>query len=187
MPWAKNGLIRQGENLLAIGAKGVGVGDSTASHGTRKNRITNNGNRLGKSMNKIRDSAHGMPASPPCINAKLADLEMLAGFERNCAIERFPRANPRRSPCFFQQSIQVKNMIGVNMRDKNLCDVEPLRLRKIQHGLTIAPCVEKCRIARGGIPHDVGRDGHVVKFGLETCQTIQIRNWRGLIARMRDG
>ena len=74
----------------------------------------------------------------------------------------------------FDQAIQIKNMVGVNVGDENLFHLEPVACREIQHRLTIGPSVKNRRLFRRGIPYEEGIHCHVVEDGIEVSKALDV-------------
>ncbi|NDE94599.1 MAG: hypothetical protein EB036_14670, partial [Betaproteobacteria bacterium] len=63
---ANNRLIRQGHQTGAAGFQSFRIADHAPAHGTGEKSVADNGQRLGKTGDDIRDAAPGVAAGAAC-------------------------------------------------------------------------------------------------------------------------
>ena len=108
MSRAEDGVIGKREYLLAICAQGILVGDDSAAHGTREQRVSRYRELPWQSGNDIRDAAGGMPARKAALDGQHAGFETMSRLERLRSTETLTAACESRRTRFLNQAIRSK-------------------------------------------------------------------------------
>jgi hypothetical protein len=70
--------LRECQHLFPIVSQRIGIRNFSSTHRTSKNRVSNDGNRLGQATNEIRHPANRMATRQPGFNRESANMENAA-------------------------------------------------------------------------------------------------------------
>src|SRR5215470_13102719 len=75
--------------------------------------------------------------------------------------------------CFFAESWQVRDVIGMRVREQDQLHIELVALRRTQHLFAIGSSIESCCHASRWVPNKICVNGHAVVIGRELREPLQ--------------
>ena len=163
VPGAKDGFVRQGENLFKIVAHRILVRHVTATHRPGEKRVAHDRDRLGQSSNDESHSPRRMSPGEARFNFQLPDSESPPFFDCSRAAGVLPTRQVNRRAGRVGEPVQIGNVIGMGVRKQDELDRQPAILAVFEHRRAIRAAVKGDRLLARRIPDEIGIHRYVVK------------------------
>ena len=126
-----------------------------------------------KPGHNVGDSARGMTPRQARIDLQISKPKLLSLFDRLRARHWFARRGKNICAGFFAETRQIRDVIGVRVRQQNQLHIQLVVLRRAHHLSGISASIEGCRHAGRRVPHKISVNGHAVIVGGELRETVQ--------------
>jgi hypothetical protein len=183
---AEDGIVREGEDFLAIGAEGVLVADHAAAHGAGEEGIADNCDGTGKTIDDPGDAATGMAPGEAAADAEGAEGEFAAGLDGFSFGQGLAAGDEDGGAGGLAKAVEIEDVIAVGVGEEDGAEREAGGAEFIEDAGGIAAGIEGGGLFGGGVPDEVGVDRHVAEGGVELGEAVEIGDGGGGVAILAE-
>ena len=183
----EDGFIGQGEDFVAVGAEGVGIGNLSAAHRAREDCIAHDGEGFCKAVDEVGGAAAGVAPGESGFDAEAAEIEGFSGAEGvGTGQGRFAVADMGGCASFFLDAVEFEDVVAVCVGEEDEFEREFLGGEEVQHFGGVGTGIKCSGFAGRCIPDEVAVYGHVAKRRIESRESRE-GDCGGLVAVLSDG